>query len=95
MSDREKIVNAFVLCRVNEGCLTSCPYWDDNSSVKECTKKLATDVYSILKEQEPVKPEWSNGKAFCGKCGKPFPRNRGEQRRFCSYCGHEVKWDDD
>ena len=49
---------------------------------------------TLLKDQEAIRPEWSNGKAFCGKCGKPFPRNRGEQRRFCSYCGHEVKWDD-
>ena len=52
MTDREKIVNAFVLCRVNEGCSTNCPYWNDDASVKKCTKKLATDVYSLLKEQE-------------------------------------------
>ena len=52
MIDKEKIVKAFVLCRVNEGCSANCPYWDNDASVKGCTKKLATDVYSLLKEQE-------------------------------------------
>ena len=52
--DREKIVNAFVLCRVNEGCSTNCPYWNGNASAKECTKKLAEDVYSLLKEQPEI-----------------------------------------
>lgn len=51
MPDREKIINAFVLCRVNEGCSTNCPYWDNSADIKGCTQKLATDVYSLLKEQ--------------------------------------------
>ena len=52
MIDGEKVVNAFVLCRVNEECSANCSYWDDCASAKKCTKKLATDVYSLLKEQE-------------------------------------------
>lgn len=52
MNEREKIVNAFLHCRVNELCSTNCPYWDRNPSIKGCTHKLATDVYSLLEEQE-------------------------------------------
>ena len=52
MIDRETIVNAFVICRVNEGCSTKCPYWNRDASVEGCTQKLATDVYSLLKEKE-------------------------------------------
>ena len=48
-----------------------------------------------LKEQEPVKPTWWQGKAYCGKCGQKMPRKRdGIERRYCSFCGRAVKWND-
>lgn len=99
MIDKEKIVNAFVLCRVNEECSANCPYWDNYASVKGCTKKLATDVYSILKEQEAVEPTVSSFEEHdghvswwyqCGKCKMPI--DFGD--RFCRHCGGTVKWND-
>lgn len=43
-----------------------------------------------LKEQEPVKPTWSQGKAYCGICGQRLPRKRADN---CGYCGQAVKWE--
>ena len=77
--DREKIVNAFVLCRVNEGCSTNCPYWNGNASVKECTKKLATDVYSLLKEQPEI--------VRCKDCKHATMTIDG---KMCKYCAMDT-----
>lgn len=56
--------------------------------------KLADDILALLKEQEPVKPTWSQGKAYCGNCGQKMPRKcDGIERRYCSFCGKAVKWD--
>ena len=50
---------------------------------------------AMLKEQEPVKPTWSQGKAYCGNCGQRLPRKcAGIERRYCSFCGRKVKWDE-
>lgn len=86
--DREKVIKGLERCSKHDGSeCPHCPYFNG-----ECTDDLISDALSLLKEQKPVKPDWSNGKAFCGKCGHPFPRNRGEQRRFCLYCGQAVMW---
>lgn len=46
-----------------------------------------------LKEHEPALPTWSQGKAYCGKCGRGLPRKRaGMEINYCGYCGKEVKW---
>jgi len=78
------------ICHVPDAC-KDCSKYKGIDGLR-CMEELMADAHTLLKEQEPVKSEWRNGKAFCGKCGKPFPRNRGEQRRFCSYCGQEIKW---
>ena len=49
---------------------------------------------ALLKEHEPVKPTWSQGKAYCGNCGKRLPRKRADmETNYCSCCGRGVKWE--
>ena len=49
----------------------------------------------MLKEQESIKPTWNQGKAYCGQCGQRLPRKcDGIERRYCSFCGKAVKWND-
>lgn len=46
-----------------------------------------------LKEREPVKPTWLQGKAYCSSCGHGFPRKSADREiNYCSYCGRAVKW---
>ena len=48
----------------------------------------------LLKEQEPALPTWSQGKAYCGKCGHRLPRKRADKEiNYCGYCGQAVKLD--
>ena len=61
----------------------------------ESAYRLATNIEKLLKEQEPIKPTWSQGKAYCGNCGQRLPRKcDGIERRYCSFCGKAVKWND-
>ena len=47
-----------------------------------------------MKEQEPALPTWSQGKAYCGKCGQRLPRKRADREtNYCSCCGQAVKWE--
>lgn len=49
----------------------------------------------LMKGWEPVKPSWSRGKPYCGKCGRMiWPRKYNDEfeRKFCSYCGRMVDW---
>lgn len=53
MHDREMIVKCFEFCRVEDKCSsTDCPYWANSASASECTKELAKDVLTLLKEQD-------------------------------------------
>lgn len=52
MPNRGMIVKWFEFCRVEHQCSVNCPYWDNNGSARECTKKLAKDVLTLLKERE-------------------------------------------
>lgn len=55
----------------------------------------ADDALNLLKERKPVKPTWNQGKAYCGQCGQKMPRKcDGIERRYCSFCGQAVKWND-
>lgn len=76
------------------GC-ADCPY---RQGWRTCNfaDTLFKDVYSLLKEQEAVKPKskvrhGANAQIqhFCGNCnamlhGKP---------KYCSECGRKVKWE--
>ena len=49
---------------------------------------------ALLKEQEPALPTWSQGKAYCGNCGKRLPRKMADREtNYCSCCGRGVKWE--
>ena len=52
-------------------------------------KEMAED---LLKEQEPVKPSWRQGKAYCGACGIRLPMKRFKSKPYCSHCGRKVQW---
>lgn len=79
MPDREKIIKAY------EDYVNSyIPVTTYGDYVFEMHKA----VLALLKEQEAVKPIWSQGKPFCGACGL---RIRGGE--FCSKCGKPIAWE--
>lgn len=100
MTDREIIVKWFEFCRVEDKCSTDCPYCDNNSSARECTKELAKDILSLLKEQESIKPYIDIDEAKCPICKVKLTRQEllGEDVLFedffdyCPRCGRKVKW---
>ena len=91
--DRKKVINNLLIIRTwNE---VGKAYAYDEIDKKEKTKTVVwiDDALELLKEQEPVKPTWSQGKAYCGKCGQRLPRKRADKEiNYCGYCGQEVKW---
>ena len=90
--DREKIINAYecVITRGKSVCeCGKCDYHINNSAVFFCdNQRVLTDVLSLLKEQEAVKPSWSRGKPFCGACGL-----RIHGGKFCNECGKPILWE--
>jgi hypothetical protein len=50
----------------------------------------AERAVSMLKEREPVKPEWYRGLPSCGDCGCKIVSS-GD--KFCRHCGRPVMWD--
>ena len=93
MPDREKVIKGLEHCSSLDGC-KGCPYsQSENGHV--CSFNCNNDALTLLKEQEPMKPTWSQGKAYCGKCGQRLPRNRPDKEiNYCGYCGQAVKWDE-
>lgn len=53
--------------------------------------KTWTDEAVILLKN-PVLPEWKDGKAYCGDCGKRIPKKIGA--RFCYKCGRRILWNE-
>jgi hypothetical protein len=53
MMDSGMVVKWFEFCRVEDKCSTDCPYFDNTCSVR-CTKELAKDVLTLLKEQKEL-----------------------------------------
>lgn len=84
MTDREKVIKEFELF-IKEFHPTCTSEGVDLDMLRE--------VLALLEEQEPVKPTWSQGKAYCGKCGQRLPRKRADKKiNYCGYCGQKVKW---
>lgn len=50
------------------------------------------DAIVLLHEQKAVKPEWWQGKAYCGNCSAKLPSKKYDIR-FCGSCGCEIDWD--
>ncbi len=59
-----------------------------------CMGQMLRDTDFELKYRLPIKPRWDNGRAYCWKCGEKFPKKHQTKRKFCSYCGQAVKWND-
>ena len=68
MPDRGMVAKWFEFCRVEDKCSTDCPYFDNTGSARECTKKLAKDVQTLLKEQEEEIKELSRS-SYSGNDG--------------------------
>ena len=97
MLDRVMIVKCFEFCRVEDKCSVDCPYWDNDG----CTKELANDVLTLLKEHEQKTGHWiqSNPKfvsakatggsrmSTCSSCGKWGRKSFS----FCPHCGAKMK----
>lgn len=50
-------------------------------------------IREILKEQEPVKPGWNKGTAFCGNCGRRLEKKNKGLTMSCPECGRKVDWE--
>ena len=88
MADREKVIKGLEKLRKDLGY--GLP--DRSNVVMEYLNSL-TDAITLLEEQEPALPTWSQGKAYCGKCGHRLPRKRADREiNYCSRCGRAVKW---
>ena len=96
--DRKKVIEGLAMCAGTNVasaddmnvCILDCPYRDKSNI---CIDNLMFDALVLLKKQEPALPTWSQGKAYCGKCGHRLPRKRADKEiNYCGYCGQEVKW---
>ena len=92
MPDREKVIKGLEEVDAYFHRMTEVCYRGDEATFCDLKEKVA-DALAMLKEQEPVKPTWSQGKAYCGKCGHRLPRKRADKEiNYCGYCGQAVKW---
>jgi hypothetical protein len=79
-------------CHVPDAC-RDCSKYASETGLK-CMENLMMDALELLKEQEPVKLRFIDGKrnhfVKCGNCN--FDLMHG--MKFCPHCGRAVKWDD-
>lgn len=74
-----------------------CKYYDhlmrDCRDFAEDEDEKNTDVFALLKAQDPINPERSGKGTYwyycCGNCGQPL--DPGDP--FCRKCGRAVKWE--
>lgn len=90
MTDREKVIKGIGICLDRLLCDADCPYYDLNTG---CREQLRDDTLTLLKEQEPVKPN-KPGTAYkttwsCGVCSYPISTDWVA----CPSCGKPVKWE--
>lgn len=102
MINKEKIIKGLKYC--SKGCSSNCPYF----TIEKCTHVMASEILPILKEHEPVKPEYKliPGSATihewdCGNCGYSLFMILNHENRYsaksvvhyCAGCGRPVKWE--
>ena len=92
MTDREKVIKGLECCLHDEDdghgrLCEKCPY-----DCGDCRKDLYNDVLGLLKEQEPIRPDYDPATLTwsCGNCGQTFDRCKN---KFCPECGRKVKWE--
>lgn len=103
MPDREKI-SGFELCANGKPCIgekfTQCPFSPRNNDEQNCGVTMARFALALLKEQESGKVlnvkdrsiNETHGKTgFCPRCNQLVVW--GINRRYCGFCGKEVKWE--
>jgi hypothetical protein len=95
--DREKVLKGLECCRnrinpdlsENEDSCKLCPYAANDYACSPW--ELYDDILSLLKEQEPVKPEMEGGGStwwhVCGECHGTIDSSDS----FCRHCGRPVK----
>lgn len=93
MPDREKAVNIYANCILNDKqCCSEC-YTGGPGLGIACRQKVLTDVFYLLKGQDPVPAELEGGGSswwwVCGECHGQI--SKGD--RYCRHCGHEIKWE--
>lgn len=82
MPDRKKVIETLMQIGI---ALDMDDYHNDAQAIR--------DAIGMLKEQEPVRPTWLQGKAYCSSCGRGFPRKRADMEiNYCGHCGQAVKW---
>ena len=89
MTDREKVINIYANCIINDNaCCSDCYIGGPGFG---CRQQVLTDALYLLKEQEPVEPEMEGGGSswwhVCGKCHGMIDKND----LFCRHCGRPVK----
>lgn len=89
MMDRGMVVKWFEFCRVENKCSKDCPYWDNKATPYECTGKLAKDVLTLLKEQQPDVVRCKD----CKHCYFASNRVPDEQSHACEKHGIDVTRD--
>ena len=80
MINREKVIKGLTACVTagfEKACPIDCPYFPicfPDVGLADPFMQLMQDALALLKEREPMKPTWSQGKAYCGNCGQRLPR---------------------
>ena len=98
MIDRGKVIKGLECCADLDDDCVGCPY-DHGGEMGEnaCLRlKLIPDAISLLKEQEPVKPEFDSLDGIVGRwrCGNCHISIGAVHAPYCWHCGQAVKWDD-
>lgn len=101
MNDMEKVIKGLECCLIFDEdwfyhC-DECPYRateDERKVIDWCChlEELRKDALELLKEQEPVEPQYEmicgDKVAFCGNCDTYLG-----SVKYCPTCGRPVKWD--
>lgn len=87
MTDR-----AYIVSRTLEDKIAIAENNDQNTLF--VTIDALKEILALLKDQEAALPTWSQGKAYCGKCGQRLPKKSADREiNYCCYCGRSVKWE--
>lgn len=105
MADRKTVIKGVECCSRpnNTNLCGECPY-NKNETRFGCMHRLITDVFAMLKEQEPVKPTFKQDESgincwCCGSCGAYMYHiydgidKAKEYSKYCRQCGKQVKWE--
>lgn len=111
MIDREAVITHLddlrLFADVTVHPVVSPNNWDVYSSLCDYIDQIKTEVEILLKEQEPVPPNWMQNENgiwnTCKRCGyilKPAILDKEPEKqkmffyfpKFCSECGQAVKW---